>query len=213
MLYRLPQLAVLLLMTLSSLARADDNAALYDDALPADAGFVRLLNLAAAPAELRVPAHALSQAVGGTQLGDFLVLREGEYEVTVNGDALTVAIGAGQATTLISDGQQLRQQQAPLPQNPRKAQIWFYNFSTQPLALKTADGQIAVVDTLAPGAQGERLINEVKLGFAAFQGQQAVAEFAPLLLRKGRSYSYLVMATEQGPVAQAKLNTVARRDP
>ena len=196
----------------SVLAQADNNAALYDDVIPENAGFLRLLNLESHPADLVLDDPSLGQTVGGAQLGDFLVLPAGDYRAAINGTAVELAIAAGHATTLIFDGDNVTQHENPLPQNPRKAQVWFYNFSNLPLALKTADGAFSVVDTLTPGSQGERQVNEIKLAFAAYDGNELKARFAPMLLRKGRSYSYLVIENDQGLQVRAKLNTVQRSE-
>ena len=51
---------------------------------------------------------------------------------------------------------------------PRKAQIAFYNLTDKPAALKTVDGQHVVVDTIERDQTGSRMVNELKIAFAAY---------------------------------------------
>jgi len=55
------------------------------------------------------------------------------------------------------------------------------------------DGKHVIVDPLSNGQTGSRMVNEIKIGFAAYEAEQKVASFDELFLKKGRSYSYVLL--------------------
>lgn len=176
----------------------DGNAALYDAVAPAGSAYIRVLNLASGMAEMMVSGKTAAQKVNGGQLGNYLFVAPGAHKVTIGQASLALNLPAKSALTLVYDGSSLLQIADNYVEDSKKAQIAFYNLTDQPLALKTRDGKHAVVDGVTPNQTATRMVNEIKIGFAAYAGERNVAQFAELFLKKGRSYSYVVIAEGGG---------------
>ncbi|UTF59858.1 alginate O-acetyltransferase AlgF [Gilvimarinus sp. DA14] len=186
---------------------ADENAALYDAAVPEDASFIRVVNTS--DATVTVSVNGMSQVVAARQMGSYFILSEGDYSVDVAGMVANVSLATKQARTFVYDGEALNILTDKLPDTVKKAQIMFYNFTGESLSLKTDDGKFPVVENVAPGNVGFREVNEVKMPFKAFNGESPVQSFEALLLRKGQTYSYVLMQTGEGSLySQAGANTV-----
>lgn len=198
---------VVAMAVLQNHAVADENSALYSDAIPEDAAFVRIANVSDQPATFIVDGK--KQSIGGRQVGGYLILKEGDYPVEVNGLKESLMLKPKSGLTLSYDGKSLVTLVDSLPEDTRKSQVMFYNFSQQSLALKTGDGKYVIIDSVAPGQSGVRAVNEVKMPFSAYAGDEPVASYEPMLLRKGQTYSYVIMQGDAGElIAQAKANTV-----
>jgi alginate O-acetyltransferase complex protein AlgF len=183
----------LLLASFAALAQQDGNAGLYGTQAPANSAYVRVLNLSPAVAELTVTGKSRSQKVNGGQLGAYLFVAPGARKISVNQASLDSTLAANSATTLIYDGSKLEPITETFSEDPKKALVAFYNLTGKPLALKTQDGKHAIVESVAGHKSGSRQVNELKIGFAAFDGEQSIAKFDEQLLKKGRSYSYMVI--------------------
>jgi alginate O-acetyltransferase complex protein AlgF len=176
----------------------DGNAALYDAVAPAGSAYLRVLNLSPDAAELIVSGKTAAQKINGGQLGNYLFVAPGAHKVTVNQSSLELNLPAKSALSLVFDGNSLLQIADNYVEDTKKAQIAFYNLTDQPLTLKTLDGKHAIVDSVTPNQSGTRMVNEIKIGFAAYAGDRNVAQFSELFLKKGRSYSYVVIAQGSG---------------
>ncbi|CAD5107304.1 alginate O-acetyltransferase AlgF [Zestomonas carbonaria] len=185
-------LSLLLLAPLAAQAQ-DGNAALYGPVAPAGSAYVRVLNLSGAPAEVLLSGKASAQKVNAGQLGAYVFIAPGNRKITVNQTSQDANLQGNSAYTLVYDGSSLQSIVDPYSDDPKKALVAFYNLTDQPLALKTQDGKHAIVDNVAKNHSGVRPVNEIKIGFAAFNGEQSVARFDEQFLKKGRSYSYLVI--------------------
>lgn len=171
----------------------DGNEALYDATAPAGSAFVRVVNLAELTASVGFTGKTSQQNVGSRQIGDYVFFEGGqEQTVSVNGVQLGRTFPKQSAWTLVFDGSSLTPLEDKYFTGRKKAQVGFYNLSSQPLDLKTADGKHAVVEGTAPMTSGQRDINEVKIALAAWADGAEAAAFEPVFLKKGRSYSYVV---------------------
>ncbi|MNJ81247.1 Alginate O-acetyl transferase AlgF [compost metagenome] len=65
-----------------------------------------------------------------------------------------------------------------------------------------------MVDTLGQDQTGSRMVNEIKIGFAAYDDQQKVAQFDELFLKKGRSYSYVLLPQGTGYRSMSMANSI-----
>ena len=63
-----------------------------------------------------------------------------------------------------------------------------------------------MVEGVASQQAGTRMVNEIKIGFAAYAGEQNLARFDELFLKKGRSYSYVVIPSGAGVRTIAAMN-------
>lgn len=208
MTYRHRLALTILLAAHVPVALADANEALYEAVAPPDASFVRLINMGASPTSLSIRGFEKQHLVGTGQVGTYVFLDAGSHTVTVDDQPITLELDKREAVTLVFDGGQPRVVEDQVPSNAQKALIGFYNLTGETAALKTADGKVTVIDAVAPGSVGFREVNEVRIGFAAFAGEQALAAYEPSLLRKGRSYSYVIMNTADSPRAYVTANEV-----
>lgn len=192
-----------LFASLALVAQVQANEDLYDAVAPANSAFLRVLNLTGSGADVKVTGKSATQKVTAGQLGGYMFSPAGKVSITVNKVAGEYDLAADTATTFVFDGNALIKLDDKYVNDPRKALVSFYNLSDKPVALKTADGKHALVEELGKNATGNRLVNEIKIALAAYAGDSKVADFDEQFLKKGRSYSYVLI--EQG----GRLRTIA----
>ncbi|MBT1445099.1 alginate O-acetyltransferase AlgF [Shewanella sp. JM162201] len=174
------------------------NAELYDAAVPADSGFVRVLNASRQPVMVTLSGKRQPQRVAAMQFGGYRYTQPGHYRLEVEGASIELDIRANMATTVLYHQGQLQGLDDQLVLDLKRAQLNFYNLAMSALSLKTSGGKSEVIAAVAPKTNGHRMVNELKMGFEAFDGDAAVGQFEAQLLRKGRSYSFAVIEDEQG---------------
>jgi len=165
---------------------------LYDAVAPPDSGYVRLLNSSDQPLVLKISGYDKEHVAPSGQFSPYIFLSPGRYDITVGNEKTTLELATKQTMTLAANGSTLSALNDDIAQSAKKALIGFYNFSDQPMALKTQDGKVAIVDTLEPGKSGFREVNEVNIALSVYHDGEKVSDYESTLLRKGRSYSYLV---------------------
>ncbi|MFI7857508.1 alginate O-acetyltransferase AlgF [Pseudomonas promysalinigenes] len=172
---------------------AEGNADLYDAVAPADSAFVRVLNLSDSNIDVSLSGKVNPQRVAAGQLSGYRFTPAGPHKITIAGKSIEPQLKANAASTVVYDGKQLKLISDKYVNEPKKAQIAFYNLTQNPAALKTSDGKHDVVQTLGNGETGTRMVNEIKIDFAAYQQDTKVASFDEQFLKKGRSYSYVLL--------------------
>jgi len=201
-------LTMLALVVGTSHANENDGAELYDAAAPADSAFVRVLNLSNSSLRVALAGKNQAQQIAAGEIGGYRFTPPGETRLEIGKQTISATLAANSATTFIHDGQQLRTLQDAFVNEPRKAQVRFYNPSGQSLALKTLDGRHVIVEEVAAGQNGSRMVNELKIAFAAYSGDNKVADFPEVFLKKGRTYSYLILPTSGGVRAVSMANAL-----
>lgn len=199
--------AALLVLAQPSQAQ-DGNAALYGPVPPADAAFVRILNLSGETAEVLLSGKSRAQSVGAGRLGNFVFVEPGPRKISIGAHHQETDLPPHAALTLLFDGQNLRPILDSFSENPKKALVAFYNLTEQPLTLKTHDGRFTLIDNVAPLQASARPVNEIKISLAAFAGEQSLVGFDEAFLKKGRSYSYLVIPEAGGYRAMSLANAL-----
>lgn len=177
---------------------AEGNADLYDAVAPADSAFVRVLNLSDASVDVTLSGKLNPQKVAPGQLGGYRFVPAGTHRIAIGAKAIEPSLQANAASTVVYDGQQLKLIADQYVNEPKKAQVAFYNLTPAQAMLRTADGKHEVVKALANGQTGARMVNEIKIDFAAYVGDKQVASFDELFLKKGRSYSYVLLPGNRG---------------
>lgn len=172
---------------------AEGNADLYDAVAPADSAFVRVLNLSDSNIDVTLSGKVNPQRVAAGQLSGYRFTPAGPHKIAVGSKSIEPQLKANAASTVVYDGKQLKLISDKYVNEPKKAQIAFYNLTTSQAALKTSDGKHEVVKTLGNGETGTRMVNEIKIDFAAYQQDTKVASFDEQFLKKGRSYSYVLL--------------------
>lgn len=201
--------ALAVLFSGSSVYAADGNAALYDATAPADSAYVRVFNLTNAAIDVKVSSKSAAQPISAYQMGDYLFLAQGQHDIALGSLNVSLSFSKNEVKTLLFDGTQLKVVNDSLFESVKKARVGLYNFSSQAVALKTANGKHEVVKSVTPGDSGFREVNEIKMVFSAYQDGKSVATFDETFLKKGRSYSYVVYEENGGIVAQVVANKVA----
>lgn len=199
--------AALLLGSTASLA-ADSNADLYDAVAPADSAFVRVLNLSDRSIDVTLSGKVNPQKVAPGQLSGYRFTPAGSHKIAVDKQAIEPQLKANAASTVVYDGKGLVLIADKYVNEPKKAQIAFYNLTPAQAALKTTDGKTAVIDPLGKDQTNSRLVNEIKIGFAAYVDQKHVAQFDDLFLKKGRSYSYVLLPEGSGYKSISVANSI-----
>ncbi|MBF8161201.1 alginate O-acetyltransferase AlgF [Ectopseudomonas hydrolytica] len=202
--------ALLILLTVASVAAKaqDGNADLYDPVAPANSAFVRVLNLSERNIEVTLSGKNKPQVVTSGQFGGYRFVAPGKQRIAVANQAVEHELKANTASTVIYRDGQLLLIADQFVNEPRKAQIAFYNLTDKPAALKTVDGQHVVVDTIQRDQTGSRMVNELKIAFAAYADDEQLVGFDELFLKKGRSYSYALLPTENGYRAITLANSI-----
>ena len=205
----LSRVLLILLTVASAAAQAQDaNADLYDPVAPANSAFVRVLNLSERNIEVTLSGKNKPQVVTSGQFGGYRFVAPGKQRIAVANQAVEHELKANTASTVIYRDGQLLLIADQFVNEPRKAQIAFYNFTDKPAALKTLDGQHVVVDTIKRDETGSRMVNELKIAFAAYADNQQLIGFDELFLKKGRSYSYALLPAANGYRAITLANSV-----
>ncbi len=172
---------------------AEGNADLYDAVAPADSAFVRVLNLSDRNIDVTLSGKVNPQRVAAGKLSGYRFTPAGPHKIAVGSQSIEPQLKANAASTVVYDGKQLKLISDKYVNEPKKAQIAFYNLTANQAALKTSDGKHEVVEALGNGETGTRMVNEVKIDFAAYQQETKVASFDEQFLKKGRSYSYVLL--------------------
>lgn len=201
-------LSLLGLLSQPSYAQEENADALYAAAAPSDSAFVRVINLSDRSISVAMSSKNQAQQIAPGQIGAYRFTAPGPTVVEIDQHKLTPTFEKNSATTYVYDGQSVRSLNDNFINEPKKAQIGFYNLSSQSLALKTADGRHVIVPTLAAGENGNRMVNELKIAFAAYSGEQSVADFPEAFLKKGRTYSYVVLPSATGLRAVSVASTL-----
>lgn len=203
------RLMCLLTLLVATSSQAKENAAdLYDAVAPANSAFIRVLNLSDAVIEVSLSSKKTPQKVGPTQLGSYRFTPPGKTTLLVDGKSLEPDLQANTASTLLYADGQLTLLKDSYINEPRKAQLAFYNLTDSSAALKTVDGKHVVVEAIDMAQTGGRLVNEFKIAFAAYIGDQSVATFDEMFLKKGRSYSYVLLPQGAGYRTISQANAI-----
>ncbi|ROL72797.1 alginate O-acetyltransferase AlgF [Pseudomonas vranovensis] len=197
-----------LLLGSSAVHAAEGNADLYDAVAPADSAFVRVLNLSGGNIDVTLSGKITAQRVAAGQLSGYRFTPAGAHKIAVGGTAIEPQLKANAASTVVFDGSKLTLIADKYVNEPKKAQVAFYNLTPAQAALKTVDGKHVIVDPLGKDQTGSRMVNEIKIGFAAYVDEQNVAQFDELFLKKGRSYSYVLLPKGAGYQSMSLANSI-----
>lgn len=193
---------------LTSVHAQEVNADLYDAVAPANSAFVRVLNLSAGVVDVGLSSKKTAQKVGPGQLGAYRFTPPGKTTLTVGSARIEPDLQANTASTLLYTNGAITVLKDTFVNEPKKAQLAFYNLTDTPTALKTADGKHAVVEPIGKAQTSGRMVNEFKIAFAAYAGEQKVASFDEMFLKKGRSYSYVLLPDGAGYRAISQANAI-----
>lgn len=205
----------LLFLSLSwtGICHAQANAELYDAVAPPDSAFIRAFNMTDSSIQFEVSTKIHDQRIPAGQFGGYRFVEPGSHRLTINGHSIQVDLTANTASTLIYRTEQIQVVNDSLINEPRRAQISFYNLTSSDAVLETADGKHRVIGPVTPGQTSSRMINEVRIGLAAsIERYNTKKHYEPLLLRRGQSYSYAVLSDNSGYKVVSATNTIDAND-
>lgn len=166
-----------LALVLSVSAAVADEDALYDKPLSDDAGFVRFLGF-----DGDLP-PVFDQSLSSETLA------AGDYGV-ISADQSPLA-ERGQFYTVIPDAEGSPQVLTEPARDRAKVLIQLLNLTEAEISLKLADGSVAVVEGVAPGQIGGRLVNPVKAPLQVFQGDTPLGEVSQMVLQRGSDPTFV----------------------
>jgi len=194
-------------MILLSLLLAEE-AALYDPAPPPDSAFVRVVNATPGSAPIEVVVNGLSlSSVGYQQATHYAVVKGGERSLSAGPTTAELSFDSGAFYTVVLEGGTLSALSDTPNDNLAKARLTLYNLSDAPVSLKTADGQVAVLEGVSPNGVEGRAVNAIPIELAVFSGDQSIT-LPKVTLAQGNSYSIFVTGTD--PVAAALVRDTTR---
>ena len=188
---------------------SNSNAELYDAIPPPGSSFIRGVNLSDKTIVMTLSNTETPQSITAGQISSYRFVSKGRYKVSVGAQSFDIDMKVDTGTTVIFDGKQLIPLTDMFGNEQRKAQIGFYNLTDQKVSLKTLDGKHVIIDELEQNQTKGRMVNELKVTLAAYSGDQKIATYKELFLRKGHSYSYLLLPSGQGIRAMVVENSVS----
>lgn len=186
-------------------ANADEG--LYDPVAPEGSAFVRFFNAIEGESvkpEANGKAYA---ALGFGESSSYVVVPQGDAQFVFGGAAGTEQIVSGEFYTVVrrGSGQLLVLKDEPNT-NKAKALLTLYNFSGhEGLTLKTEDGKIAIIESVALDSESARKINPVSLGFSLYEGDKSLLTLEGQPLERGMAYGLFALSKESGEVVLVRV--------
>jgi Alginate O-acetyl transferase AlgF/Domain of unknown function (DUF4397) len=185
-----------LLLALTPIALAQG---LYAPEPPVNSSFVRIIDaaLGASPVAVKLDGKPWIAALTAQGILPYEVMKAGKHSFDMqNGDSkisITLSAQAGKFYTLAIVGASnvlnVKTFNDKKITNKVKAQLLAYNFSSDPLSIKTSDGT-SVFKSLKQNASQDILVNPVNITFDAFVGDTKNSSFK-LRLQSTQSYSFV----------------------
>ncbi len=172
---------------------------LYAPAPPADAAFVRIIN---------VSQDTLALTIGDMPYGDLAFTETSPYRVVIQGDRaiqagllsqeFSVEVGKFYTVAVTPDSITILEDKAN--ENRAKALLSVYNLSDiETVDLKTADGATDVILGVAKGSESSIEVNGISVALGVFSNGQALHTFDEVSLERGAAYSTIVLGTADRP--------------
>lgn len=183
---------------------------LYDPKPPADAAFVRFINLE--KTALDVSGGGIAQKkVAPSSSSDFFVVTQGKQNFAYGSKSTDIEIEAGKyytialsdaKTTVVKDG---------ILSSPAKSMLYFYNFSTEEdLSLFAPKQNVEIFKAVNTDAGTSREINPLELELSVRQNGKDIAMLAPITLKRRTGYSIIAFPAEEGIKAVVVENSVGK---
>lgn len=177
---------------------------LYAPAPPADAAFVRVLNVGEGDIVPTLGETAFSALSYGT-VSPYRVVLQGSADLEAGTITDTLELQAGRFYTVIV-GEDAALLEDPTLENRAQTLLLLYNASAAPVNLKTADGSTDVIPDVAPGEVGSIPVNPISVAFGAFSGDTLLTAFDEAQLERSAAYSTFVLPDDTAVFVQ---NTTA----
>ncbi len=188
-------------LLLAVLAPMQSQAQLYAKGAPPGSAFVRILNGTAAQSPSGFIGGTSQSALPAFTAGQFVFLPPGEYPIQVGNRKETFKLEADRFYSIAYLSDSMKSFQLEGFKSQLKAMVVMMNlFSDKTLSLKTADGKVTVLDSVAPFKAAQREINPLSVSLGLFDGDRKIAEVPPVTFERGKASSLIVGGTSAVPV-------------
>jgi alginate O-acetyltransferase complex protein AlgF len=201
-------LAALLMSTTGALAANDQE--LYDPKPPADAAFVRFVNIAAK--ETEVSGGGLSaKKVAPATASNFFIVKQGKQTFSYSSKSNETMIEAGKYYTVALGEDKVMVVEDAILSNPAKSMLYFYNFSAnEALTLFAPKQKTAIFSDIKTGTGTSREINPLALELSVKQGEKDLTTVPALTLKRRMGHSIFVIGDAANPKVIVVENAVSR---
>ena len=174
-----PLLAFATSMNLAPTVWADD-ASLYAEPAPADAAFVRFIGFEPGAS---VEFEGVRFTVPDEKETSYVAVSSARMQATQSGAFVSVLPGQTDGLDRIDE---------PAREGRSRVHLIVVNASSAPVHLRTADGAMAVVEDVAPGASASRAVNPVSVSLGLFGAEAQALDTFDVALRRGQNLSFVV---------------------
>ncbi len=191
-------------------AHAAGDQGLYDPKPPADAAFVRFINLESATLDISGGGIA-SKKVASDSASDFFVVSQGKQTFAYGSKSADMTIEAGKYYTVALSDTKVTVVNDGILVHPAKSMLYFYNFSGQEaLTLFAPKQNVVIFKEVKTEAGTSREINPLALELSVRQGDKDLATLAPLSLTPRTGYSIIAFPDGKGVKAVVVENVVGK---
>ncbi len=185
-------LMALLIMPFTLIAAEDEG--LYPAAPPANASFVRVVNISDTSMDNVSLAGISLPALEAKTASEYAVLTEGEREIKIADSVHNHTLVAGEYYTAAMVGETVKIIKDMKPTNPTKAVINFYNLSDiESVSLVSTTHNADIFKDVQSGAHDARDINAVSIGVAVKNGDAILKSIDDVKLERQISTSLFVI--------------------
>lgn len=191
-------------------SRANEDAALYDPAPPADSAYLRVIALNAEKERSVTVGPARFDVAAEAAVTPYKVLSAGEWPVAAGGEpsdvsldvggSYSLALGLDGAATLIKD---------EIVEDPAKCGLMLYNLTGGAARLYVPVKDIDIVPEQPPGGHKTRAVNAITVDLAVAVDGAEIARFDEVKLRRRSHFSFIVGSSEGAMEAMMAENQIA----
>jgi len=188
-------------LLLAVLVPMHSQAQLYAKGAPPGSAFVRILNGTAGQSPAGFIGETQQSALPAFTAGQFVFLPPGEYPIQVGNRKETFKLEADRFYSIAYLPDSMKSFQLEGFKSQLKAMVVMMNlFPDKTLSLKTADGKVTVLDSVAPFKAGQREINPLSVSLGLFDGDRKMVDVPPVTFERGKASSLIVGGTSTVPI-------------
>lgn len=188
-----------LTILLASFQLRADESALYDDA-PEGSAYIRLINLTSSPINAGIDNKILT-VKEYCHASEYVYLPSGEYAVnnkTVNWNG---ELQVDKVYSIIVSYSGTRLEQEKRFTSARKGLLAVYNFSSNIISIRTAQGNKPVFRVIESDTQKSREVNPLKIQLSVYTDNKSSLDVAPVIFQAGVISSLFVCHDDVQTVA------------
>ncbi len=185
---------------LSTNVTAADEAALYDLA-PADAAFIRIINIDTDSAITASVSDKSVTSEGYCQASNYEYISAGTYELTIDEKNWKGDFKEAKTYTFVISKTALSVIEDDLFKNPKKGQFAAYNLTDkQTISVKTKDGKKSIFKEVTENQHVSREVNPIKIGLSIYEAEIMLLEADTAKFQRGKSKNLFVCGKENNYV-------------